>query len=134
MGSDRASVLAAIQRAATHAKAPMRLAWETESLSVLGVALDSNPASARADVFLAVTEDGLSSAVKRGENEGRRLRHAAVVRRLVRIGQADAGGAFQKSMRLDLDPVWNRRTSHIVTFAQARNAGPVTAAGVMAVQ
>ena len=42
----------------------------------------------RADILVAVTEDQLRSDVKRGENHGRVLAHAAVVRQLTTIGEA----------------------------------------------
>jgi hypothetical protein len=48
--------------------------------------LDSN-------VYLAVTESDLSSNVQRGENSGRLLRHAPVVRSFGVIGKIDARGS-----------------------------------------
>ena len=45
------------------------------------------PATDRADIIVAVTEDRLRSDVKRGENHGHVLTHAAVVRYLA-IGRA----------------------------------------------
>src|SRR5204863_3617280 len=45
-----------------------------------------------AEVWLAITETGLHSAVKRGENAGEDLQHAAVVRSMTKIGEAKAEG------------------------------------------
>ncbi len=44
------------------------------------------------DVFVALTESGLSSQVMRGENSGRHLAHAAVVRLLVSLGTVGPKG------------------------------------------
>jgi hypothetical protein len=45
------------------------------------------------NVYLAVTESDLSSNVQRGENSGRLLRHAPVVRSFGVIGKIDARGS-----------------------------------------
>ena len=47
--------------------------------------------SGKGKVFLAVTEDGLSSQIKGGENGGRTLTHAGVVRELRSIGSLSNG-------------------------------------------
>ena len=44
------------------------------------------------DVLVAVTEDQLRSSVTRGENNGRLLRHAAVVRSMATIGEVAPDG------------------------------------------
>lgn len=45
-----------------------------------------------AEVVLALTESGVASEVAKGENKGRRLEHAAVVRDFARLGQIKAPG------------------------------------------
>ncbi len=59
-------------------------------------------------VWLAVTESGLDSKVKRGENAGRALHHDAVVRKLVK------GGALE----LKLPPGWRADQLAVVAFVQ----------------
>lgn len=74
-----------------------------------------------ADVVLALTEDGLSSDVRRGENAGRRLEHARVVRSLNRIGVL-ASDPTSKPVRLEagmeIQPDWNRSQLFVLAFVQ----------------
>jgi hypothetical protein len=75
-------------------------------------------------VWLAVTETGLHSAVTRGENAGRELRHAAVVRALRKIGSADRGKelSFTGEPTIKLDHAWNRQNLRIVVFVQENHS------------
>jgi hypothetical protein len=85
-----------------------------------------------AEVWLAVTESGLSTRVERGENAGRVLTHAPVVRVLRKVGLATAG-TFHLEVPLALDATWNPRALRIVAFVQrARSRGIVGAAEVAA--
>jgi hypothetical protein len=74
----------------------------------------------------AVVEDGLVSQVTRGENEGRSLAHAAVTRRLERIGKTSSSGGFRGSVVVD--SVGDPAATRVVVFAQ-RGAGRVVAIG-----
>ena len=79
----------------------------------------------------ALSETGLESAVGRGENAGRQLRHAAVVRTLAQ--QAVRGGApveFTLSVPAGANP------SHlaIVVWMQKVSGGPVTALAIQPAQ
>ena len=75
-----ASVKAEIDLAVTAGSAPGPVSVEVavSRVSRLGVL-------GEADLWLAVTEEGLATDVRRGENAHRRLRHAAVVRQLDQI-------------------------------------------------
>ena len=79
-------------------------------------------------MFLAITEDGLQSSVKRGENEGRELKHDGVTRRLVEVGRADDTGAFRRVVPVSLDNTWNRARLRVVAFVQS-SAGRVRCSG-----
>ncbi len=74
------------------------------------------------DVWLAITESGLHSNVQGGENSGEDLHHAAVVRRLSKIGsaQAVASGAdsFSGEERVKLNSGWKRENLRAVVFVQ----------------
>jgi hypothetical protein len=54
---------------------------------------------------VAITEDGLRSNVRAGENSGRTLVHSAVVRRLVTIGDAQRDQASART-EIGLDREW----------------------------
>jgi len=72
------------------------------------------------DVFLAVTEDNVQSDVAHGENAGRRLRHAAVVRSFGVIGSIDPRDKPELALRptLKLPGSWKRQDLHAVVFVQ----------------
>lgn len=120
VGSDGEAARAAITRAARLPKAQVTLSETAPGR--LSVSVGRLPASAPgdpADVFLAVTEDNLSSSVGGGENAGRHLFHSAVVRELVPIGTA-TGGTFTASPTVTLPSGWRRGHLHAVVFAQER--------------
>jgi hypothetical protein len=71
-------------------------------------------------LLLAVTERGLSSNVLRGENQGRNLTHAPVLRSLTsfRIPKANPSGVSEMNAKVALDPSWKRENLRFVIFLQ----------------
>ena len=131
VGQNRAAALDAVARAAGAPKAPVDLTWMAGAGRSLQIRVHPAAPSAGAQVFLAITEDHLSSSVAGGENQGRRLSHAAVVRQLADIGRADASGAFQKTVPITVGPAWRVQALHAVVFAQRRPLGAITRIGVI---
>jgi hypothetical protein len=84
-----------------------------------------------AEVWLAVTETGLHSRVEAGENAGRELRHAAVVRQLTKLGIADGNReeAFASSARINLRSEWKKENLRVVVFVQEKNSRHILGAG-----
>ncbi len=120
VGSDGDAAASAIRRAARLPKAQVSVA-ET-SPGQLAVHIGHLPASAAGDpaeVYLAVTEDNLSSSVGGGENAGRHLAHSAVVRELVPLGTV-TGSSFAASPAVAIKSGWRRGHLHAVVFAQER--------------
>ena len=78
------------------------------------------PLTHAATVWVAVTESGLHSNVKAGENAGEDLHHASVVRSLRKAGEADSRGeiAYSGKQELRLDPAWKRENLRLVVFVQ----------------
>jgi hypothetical protein len=76
-----------------------------------------------ADLLLAITEDGLSSKVLRGENRGRKLSHTGVVRRLDVIGKVNPGqpDAFSVLTTAYLEDGWKREHLRAVVWLQERS-------------
>ncbi len=128
VGSDGDGAEAAIRRAARLPKAQVSV--EKTALGQLAVHVGRLPASAATDpaeVYLAVTEDDLSSSVGGGENAGRHLSHSAVVRELVPLG-AVTGSAFAASPAVAIKPGWRRGHLHAVVFAQEQNSRRIVGA------
>jgi len=120
VGSDRAGASRAISAAARTSKTPLelRVAASPAGLQVRVAAPPLPRGSREADLLLAVTEDGLVSDVARGENAGRKLPHAAVVRLLTRADRARSDAPLAAEKTLKLDPSWRREALHVVAFLQ----------------
>ncbi|HZW93323.1 MAG TPA: DUF1223 domain-containing protein [Candidatus Eremiobacteraceae bacterium] len=90
-----------------------------------------------AEIWLAVTEDGLHSSVSRGENAGHVLQHVATLRSLQKIGVADANAA---SVSFSGDPVvkfnshWNIGKLHVTVFVQKQKSREILGAASTAIQ
>jgi len=120
VGSSREEVLAAIRKAAVKPKVvQVNLSWRTD----LEITVAPNPAAAGAEVYLAITEDGLTSNVRRGENEGHQLSYDAVTRRLTRIGATSRQGSFSQTVPIApmLDPTWRRDALQVIVFLQTKS-------------
>jgi hypothetical protein len=81
---------------------------------------DANPAA----LYLAVTESGLVSNVRRGENSGITLAHDHVVRAWIGPIRV-AGGAARVQREIDLPATWNRSRLELVAFVQNERSGGV---------
>jgi hypothetical protein len=77
-----------------------------------------------AEIWLAITEKALHSAVSGGENSGRDLHHASVVRWLHKAGAADSNAAvaFAGESELKLDSAWKRANLRVVVFVQEKRS------------
>jgi len=96
----------------------------------------SNPQSVKwrdSKVYLAVTESGLATFVKRGENSGHTVRHSSVVRSFGVIGKVDPKGANggQLVSTLRLPHEWKRENLRAVVFVQENKSYRITGANVV---
>lgn len=127
-GSDGDAALSAIRRAAQLPHAQVSVApADGGRLAVHVGHLPASAVSVPVEVYLAVTEDGLSSLVGGGENSGRHLSHSAVVRELIPIGTV-IGGVFDASPSVALKPGWRRGHLHAVVFAQEQRSRHIVGA------
>jgi hypothetical protein len=83
-----------------------------------------------AEIWLAVTERGITSDVLRGENGGRHLLHAPIVRILRRVGVAQAG-AFHGEVAIDLNPGWAPGALRVVAFVQRAQSKQIVGANAI---
>ena len=86
---------------------------------------------ANALVMLAITEDNLSTQVGSGENGGRTLHHAAVVRELKEIGMLH-NGTMETTVPLKLQKDWKRSDLRAVVFVQQGPSGKIEGAASVA--
>lgn len=144
LGSDRAKVAAAIERAARlpSAAVTVELAGyhpgsEFDSAR-LRITVDGVPPklrNSRFDIYLVVTESGLVSRVSQGENQGRELTHTGVVRSLTRIAELLPWKSRAYSATL-LAPVargWDRRKTRAVVYLQDRETQVIAGAAACSI-
>jgi hypothetical protein len=137
VGSRERQARGAIGQAASRRKAEVMVTAgnrESEGSQVFRIktgALPNLTAGDTAEVWMAITETGLHSDVKRGENAGEDLHHAAVVRELSKIGQADGSGenSFSAEKTLKLDRNWKRENTRVVVFLQEKKSKRILGAG-----
>jgi hypothetical protein len=91
---------------------------------------NARPEAHSAVLLLAVTERGLSSNVLRGENQGRNLVHAPVLRSLTRlhVPKAKPSGVTELTAKIALDPSWKRENLRFVLFLQEQKSLHIVAA------
>jgi hypothetical protein len=87
--------------------------------------------SGNALVMLAITEDNLSTNVFSGENGGRTLHHAAVVRELQEVGMLH-NGTMATTVPLKLEKDWKRNNLRAVVFVQQGPSGKIEGAASVA--
>ena len=121
--------LQSIAAEAARAKVPVTLVQGAankpgkEDFSVQVGKLIPSPKGGGAEVWLAITETGLQSAVTRGENAGHELRHAAVVRSMRKIGEAkpDRDVSFTGETAVSIHKDWKLENLKAVAFVQEKN-------------
>lgn len=116
VGSDVGKASQAIVEAAKSPKANVEIVVRGDSLKIK---ISDAPKHSDASVFLAIAENNLASTVKRGENSGKNLAHASVVRDLRPIGKLEAkSGGFEQQTTVARNPQWNQTNLSYVVFVQ----------------
>ena len=139
VGSDIKAARLAIDRAVGLPHGVVAIAIEppatnrVATVTVKAIELPALSRGDRAEIVVAVIEDGLRSNVRAGENRGRTLTHAAVVRRLSTIGEAKGDGASVRS-DVTIEPEWRLENLKVVAFVQERATRHVIAAAVVPLQ
>jgi hypothetical protein len=93
--------------------------------------LAGNTAGDVAEVWLAVTEDGLHSSVSLGENAGHVLHHVATLRSLHKIGVADGSGtevSFKGDSVVKINSHWQSENLHVTVFVQEKKSREILGA------
>ncbi len=130
VGSHAQRARETILKAANKTKIPVMLAQGntngtgTGNFSVKVGKLEGTSRDDSAEVWLAITETGLHSAVTRGENAGEDLHHAAVVRSMRKIGEAKADGetSLAGDASVPLQKEWKRENLRAVLLVQEKKS------------
>ncbi|MEM6455589.1 MAG: DUF1223 domain-containing protein [Acidobacteriota bacterium] len=124
VGSDRRSLLRRIRDARAQpaeATVDLAVAPQAETLALtVDIALRSAADGAPPQVLVAITEDGLTTPVPRGENAHRTLRNDRVVRHLQPLDAAFTAGHAAVRAQVALDPAWQRDRLRVAVLVQDR--------------
>jgi hypothetical protein len=141
VGSNAANALIAILNAAHQPHVDMSISpgktegKDAQDFSVSVGSLGAMPPGDAADLWLAVTEDGLHSSVGAGENAGHKLYHTAVLRSLNKIGIAKPSGAsqsFTAEPRVKFSSHWKRDQLRVIVLAQDKRSLRILGAATIA--
>jgi hypothetical protein len=121
VGSDESAIRRALAAAGRQAHGRLTL---TASITVNDIAAEVNLSDVPAvreplEASLAITEDDLTSIVKRGENGGRTLHNDAVVRG---VFGSDVGAARMLSFHAKLNPTWRRDRLRLAAVLQGKTS------------
>jgi hypothetical protein len=141
VGNQSLKARRAISESARMEKTPVTLSQEApgktgaESLSVKIGKLPAGEHHDTAEVWLAITETGLHSAVKRGENAGQELHHAAIVRSIRKIGEAKGRDdtSFSADVSVAVRAEWKRENLRAVVFVQEKKGREILGAAELPV-
>jgi hypothetical protein len=130
VGTNAREAQSSIQEALQHPKAQISINAESASKSDAARIevhignLSGASIQEPADVWVAVTESNLETAVKAGENAGKTVPHAAVVRSLHKIGtvQARDSSPFVATQQIKFKSNWKTENLRIVVFLQERKS------------
>ena len=139
LGSDSSKVHSIIEEMAKAPVAVLRIE-KTEARGEDGqdamrvrATVESIPAVFKKDSFeliLAITENGLSSSVSKGENAGRVLKHTGVVRSMTRIAEIDPrkSRGYSATLMTQAARNWNRSRLRAALFLQSRETQAISGA------
>jgi len=141
VGNNTAEVRQSVQEAAQSEKIALSIAVQTrandgtQSFEVKVGSAGATIEQRRADVWLVVTERGLSTPVKAGENKGKTLEHASIVRSLQKIGLAASNdsGQYTATPQVTFRPDWRKENLRVVVFVQDRETWRILGAASITV-
>jgi len=131
VGTDVDAARQAIERARTRPHGTVALAIDRSASSALALSIEVSALPAiesgdRADLVVVVTEDHLQSDVKKGENRGRVLSHAAVAPQWISVAEVTGPNHAAKT-EIKLKPDWKKENLAVVAFVQERTSRRVLA-------
>jgi len=134
VGSNARAVHGAIEQAAMSPKAAVSVTAQRGDEHDMHIELRVNtppsPIDDTLDAVIAVTEDNLSTEVRRGENGGRTLRHNGVVRSLTTVGRwTPEEPASSMKASVPWDQAWKPADVRVIAFLQERHSRHIVGAG-----
>ena len=94
-------------------------------VSAVAINVPGDATQRRAEVFFALYENNLASAVAAGENKGKTLRHDFVIHALAGPFALDDNGNLNRVQRFELDRRWKPQDVNLAVFVQHPLSGDV---------
>jgi hypothetical protein len=132
VGNSAPLLQAALTESASQSKASLQISVEQLDGAELLVKVDAGalPSGGKhADLYIAIADNTDETQIGGGENSGRRLVHAAVLRNLQKVGKLGPEGG-QKEIKLRIPKSENPQNVRLVAFLQEANNGAVLGAAV----
>ena len=139
VGSRGGTARQEIEKAATNRKAKVEInqvsPFENKTVTLkvsIEKSLNVSPKDT-AEVIVAITESGLRSSVKGGENNGKELQHSPVLREFRVIGAFGKNGeeGFTAQPSVKLDAKWNVANLRAVVFIQEKKSRRILGAAAI---
>lgn len=130
VGSRRTELVAAIRAAAARTQARVAVSWPTPGQLLVRVS-DVPAGAGQPTVRIALVESGLATAVRRGENAGRTLQHAPLVRRWLETGALRPDGSTTVKVG-EVPADWVQANLRVVALVQDGAGGSVLGAATAA--
>jgi hypothetical protein len=132
VGGDPAALSQAMEKAHAGEKVAVHVSNATiDSAGIVHAHVEiegSADAKHKGKVNVALALDHAESQVKRGENEGRKLTHVAVVLEMKPIGQFEPGKPFSQDVQIKLKPGRDPAHLRVIAFVQENGPGAVLGA------
>lgn len=127
VGSDAGRAANEIILAAKERKADVEILNENDKLKIK---ISNAPKHENATFYLAITENNLTSNVKKGENSGRKLEHSSVVRELKALGSfSPEQNSFEIETNVNLQKDWKKEDVKYVIFVQENESRKIIGVG-----
>jgi len=127
IGNNMTKARKAITDAAKILKATIEIAPTADKYKIK---ISDIPTHGNATVFLAITEDNLSSSFKNGVNSGKKPEHISVVREILSLGML---AAEQKNLELEtvlqVKSAWKKEDLKLIVFVQENASRRVLGVG-----
>lgn len=134
VGSDRSKLVKALQTQSAKPKIPLTLSSVQWSGNSVTAQVSSGAVSQSGTLIAALADDSDESSVRRGENQGRNLRHVAVVRSLTEVSKVK-GQLNQQPIQVKLPSgVTAQSKMRLVVFLADNRSGHVLGATMQTVQ
>ena len=139
VGSRSLAAKEAIEKAANRPKAEIVLVPSANSstskpaFEVQLKGLDGISVRGETELWVAVTEKGLQTDVKAGENSGETLKHAAVVRSLRKIDTIRDAAGYNRQIQLAIDSSWKKENLAVVVFLAEKNSRKIIGAAATSI-